>query len=772
MSDTISIWKKVGIVSTAVIVIMIPLSLLIHNPSDSYQTREARFVGGKECISCHQREYELWKGSDHDRAMMIANDSTVLGDFNNVEVELNGTKHKFYKRDGKFFVYTKGIKGKMTEFQITHTFGVRPLQQYLIPFDRGKYQCLPIAWDTEKKRWFDMAGMVYSQNELTPDSWFYWTNQSQNWNGMCAECHSTNLQKNYDLEKDSFNTTWSDINVNCEACHGPGSEHLDWAKLPEGARDTNGDMGLVIKTSGTTSKQYIEACAPCHSRRTSFGPNNHTDAEYYNNHRPQNISPPLYYSDGQILDEVYVFASFTQSKMYMNDVKCNDCHDSHSIKFKFEGNALCTQCHRAEEFDTYQHHFHKYANEKGEPVKNKFGEMIPVGEGALCKTCHMSGNYYMGVDFRRDHSFRIPRPDLSIKYNVPNACNDCHADKSFQWSEDYIKKYYGERKKFTYGIALSDGYLRKDNADTSLIRLIKSDLYPEIVRATAISYLSDYDNAESRKTILEMLNNPEPIIRERAIDAFNTQDNAELVKVISPLLNDPVKMVRISAANKLSGLEKNYFSDAQFQTLNNVLEEYFSSLMYLSDFPSGKYNLANYYFKKQDFIKAEKLYEASIKGDKFFYPAKSNLALLYYNQGKLNEAERLYLDMIKNHKEYTDGYYQLGLLYAEQKRYNEAAAMLEKATLAENANPRLYYNLGILYQYLNNPAKAESSLLKAYSLLPNEFDVLYALADFYIKKSNFTSAMKYAKEMKEKFPSNNAGTQLINYINDQLKVQN
>ncbi len=769
MFDTISIWKKVGIVSTAVIVIMIPLSLFIHNPSDSFQKREAKFVGGKECISCHQREYKLWKGSDHDRAMMIANDSTVLGDFKNVEVELNGTKHKFYKRDGKFFVYTKGINGKMTEFQITHTFGVRPLQQYLIPFDRGKYQCLPIAWDTEKKRWFDMAGMVYSQNELTPDSWFYWTNQSQNWNGMCAECHSTNLQKNYDLEKDSFNTTWSDINVNCEACHGPGSEHLDWAKLPEGARDTNGDMGLVLKTSGTTSKQYIEACAPCHSRRTSFGPNNHTDAEYYNNHRPQNISPPLYYSDGQILDEVYVFASFTQSKMYMNDVKCNDCHDSHSIKFKFEGNALCTQCHRAEEFDTYQHHFHKYANEKGEPVKNKFGEMIPVGEGALCKTCHMPGNYYMGVDFRRDHSFRIPRPDLSIKYNVPNACNDCHADKSFQWSEDWIKKYYGERKKFTYGIVLSDGYLRKDGADTSLIRLIKSDLYPEIVRATAISYLSAYDNAESKKTILEMLNNPEPIIRERAIDAFNTQDNAELVKVISPLLNDPIKMVRISAANKLSGLEKNYFSDAQFQSLNKVLEEYFSSLMYLSDFPSGKYNLANYYFKKQDFVKAEKLYEASIKGDKFFYPAKSNLALLYYNQGKLNEAERLYLDMIKNHKEYTDGYYQLGLLYAEQKRYNEAAAMLEKATLAENANPRLYYNLGILYQYLNNPAKAESSLLKAFSLLPNEFDVLYALADFYIKREKYQSALKYAEELKIYFPSNPAGAQLLNFINDQLK---
>jgi tetratricopeptide (TPR) repeat protein len=769
--NSISNWKLAGIISTAIIVLMIPLSLLIHNRSSNIEVRQAEFVGGKECISCHQREYELWKGSDHERAMMVANDSTVFGDFNNIEVEFSGTKSKFYKRDGKFFVYTESIGGKMEELQITHTFGVRPLQQYLIPFENGKYQCLPIAWDTENNKWFDMAGIVYEPEELTPDSWFYWTNQSQNWNGMCAECHSTNLQKNYNLEKDSFSTTWSDINVNCEACHGPGSDHLDWAKLPEGSRDNDGDMGLVLKTSGTTSKQFIEACAPCHSRRTSFGPNEHRDGEYYNLHRPQNISPPLYYADGQILDEDYEFGSFTQSKMYMHDVKCNDCHDSHSIKFKFEGNALCTQCHRAEEFDTYQHHFHKYVNDKGEPVKNKFGEVVPVGEGALCKTCHMPGNYYMGVDFRRDHSFRIPRPDLSIKYNVPNACNDCHADKSFQWSEDWIKKYYGERKKFIYASVLADGYLQKENADTSLIRLIRNDLYPEMVRATAISYLSAYNNPAADSVIKEMLYNIEPLVRERAIDAYNTSDAEELVKVISPLLDDPIKMVRIAAASKLSVLGKEFLTDEQFQKLNEVLDEYRLTLEYTADFPSGKYNLGNFYSNKGDYLKAENYYTNAIKMDDRFYPAKSNLAMLYYNQGKLREAENLFLDLIKNHPEYNEGEYYLGLLYAEQKRYKEAADILEKATLGTDVNPRIYYNLGLIYQYLNNSVKAESSLLKAYSISPDEFDIMYALVDFYIKKENYTTAMKYAKEMKEKFPSIPAGEQLRAYIEQKVNNQ-
>ncbi len=762
---TISNWKIIGIIATGIIVLMIPLSLILHSSSSISNQKQAQFVGGKECISCHQREYELWKGSDHDRAMMIANDSTVLGNFNNVEFELRGKKHKFYKRDGKFFVHTEGIGGNMSEFQIAYTFGVRPLQQYLIPFEKGKYQCLPIAWDTEKNRWFDMAGMVYQSEELKPDSWFYWTNQSQNWNGMCAECHSTNLQKNYDLEKDSFNTTWSDINVNCEACHGPGSDHLDWAKLPEGSRDYDSNMGLVLKTSGTTSKQYIEACAPCHSRRTSLGPNDHTESEYYNLHRPQNISPPLYYADGHILDEVYVFASFTQSKMYMHDVRCSDCHDSHSIKFKFEGNALCTQCHRPEEYDTYQHHFHKYTNEKGEAVKNKFGEMVPVGEGALCKTCHMPGNYYMGVDFRRDHSFRIPRPDLSIKYNVPNACNDCHADKSFQWSEDYIKKYYGERKKFTYASVLADGYLQKENADTSLIRLIKNDLYPEMVRATALSYLSAYNSSAADSVIIEMLYNIEPLVRERAIDAFIANSDQELVRVIFPLLDDPIRIVRLAAAVKLSVVQKEFLTNEQLKKLDEVLKEYLRTLEYTADFPTGRFNLGNFYSNKGDFNKSEKFYVESIKMDRQFYPAKSNLALLYYSQGKMKEAEELFLDLIKNHSEYTESEYYLGLLYAEQKRYEEAAVVLEKAAQKKNANNRIYYNLGIIYQYLNENKKAEASLLKADSFSPNQFDIIYALADFYIKTDENSKALKYAEELKMKFPSKPEGAQIIEYIN-------
>ena len=755
--NTTNNWKYTGIIALCIIVIMIPLSLVFHKTSSENINSKAEFVGGDKCISCHLKEYNLWKGSDHDNAMDIATDSTVLGDFNKIEVSFRGKNHKFYKRDEKFYVYTEGPDGKMAEFQITHTFGVRPLQQYLIPFDKGKFQCLPIAWDTENEKWFDLAGMLYSTEELTPGSYFFWTNQAQNWNGVCAECHSTNLNKTYDIENDSFHTTWSDIDVNCEACHGPGSKHLEWASLPESSRDYDPNMGLILQTSGTTSRQYIEACAPCHSRRTALGVNDHTSNEYYNNYQPQLITPSLYFKDGQILDEDYVFGSFTQSKMYMHDVKCSDCHDSHSIKLKFEGNALCTQCHRSEEYDTYQHHFHKYKNETGQPVVDKFGKEIAVGEGALCINCHMPGRYYMGIDFRRDHSFRIPRPDLSIKHNTPNACNDCHADKSFQWSEKYLRKYYGERKKFSYASVLSDGYEQIPNADSELIKMIKNNLYPEIVRATALQYLSSYHSDDVSATIRQMLDDPEPVIRETAVRVFTSINQEDYIATLLPLLNDPSKIVRITAANQLSGLPKTDFTETQFKNLTSGINEYLKTLEYTTDFPSGKYNLGNYYSNQGDLLKAENFYKNAIEEDHLFYPAKSNLALLYYNEGKLADAEKMFMDLIKNHKEYTQGEYYLGLLYAEQKRYLEAVNIMVKATTRKEVNPRIYYNLGLIYQYINKPQKAESSLLKAYSISPTEYDVLYALIDFYTKSGNQKMAMKYTKELNEKFPSNPAG---------------
>ena len=747
-------WKTTGLIATVVIVLSIPLSLLLNrNVSQTQEIEKAVFTGGKACIECHQKEYRLWKGSDHDSAMAVASDTSVAGDFNNAEFTFNGKTSKFYKRAGKFYVFTEGIGGKMEEYQVAYTFGIRPLQQYLIPFGNGKYQCLPIAWNTITKKWFHMAGMIYQPDDLKPDNWLYWTNQAQNWNSMCAECHSTNLQKNFDLKTKSYNTTWQDINVNCEACHGPGSTHIEWARLPEMGRPQDRNAGLLVKTSKITSRQYVESCAPCHARRSSLGVYDHSKSEFLNYAIPQLPTRPTYNIDGQFLDEDYEYASFTQSKMYMKDVRCGDCHDPHSLKRTFEGNALCLQCHKTDEYNTYNHHFHKSKGEAGNSFVNKRGEKLVSGDGALCRDCHMPGRYYMGVDKRFDHSMRIPRPDLSISLGTPNACINCHDDKSDLWALQWVNKWYGEKRKPHYGSVLAEAYDGKPGADVGLLKIINSNLYPEIIRATAISYLSAYQSTKAHEAVKKALNDPDPLLRHAAAENYMAADSVTLFKNLVPLLNDPIKSVRMEAANRLITFPQSKFNKIQFDALQKAADEYRFSQEYVADFPSGRYNLGNYYSKRNDLAKAEENYKEAIAIDNLFFPAKTNLAMIYYQQGKLDQAEALFRDLVTNHSEATDGYYYLALLYAEQQKFPEAIALLESATQKTDGNPRIYYNLGLLYQMIGKNAECESALVKGLSRDAGNYDILYALFVFHSKQNNAEKAAKYLQQLKALYPN-------------------
>jgi len=188
------------------------------------------YVGVESCSGCHEEQYRAWRGSHHDLAMQHATPATVLGDFSGVEFENYGVTSTFLEGNGTYFVRTDNASGELQEFPVKFVFGVTPLQQYLIEFPGGRLQSLPIAWDTRDadeggQRWFHL----YADEYISHTDLLHWTGREQNWNYQCAECHSTNLQKNYSVDSDSFDTTWSEINVACEACHGPGSRHVQQA---------------------------------------------------------------------------------------------------------------------------------------------------------------------------------------------------------------------------------------------------------------------------------------------------------------------------------------------------------------------------------------------------------------------------------------------------------------------------------------------------------------------------------------------------------------
>jgi len=375
------------------------------------------FVGDQSCKNCHATEFKSWFGSGHYKAMQPATDSTVSGDFNNQKLIADGMSSRFFKKDGKFYINTEGENGSNQDFEIKYTFGYYPLQQYLVEFPGGRMQATRASWDLKNKKWF----YQYAGQKIPPHNWLHWTGNAANWNTMCASCHSTNLQKNYNTDSDNYHTTWSSVNVSCETCHGAGKLHMDYINGPDykDGKRVAGSFILLQKKGDQIAE--INACAVCHARKSDLGQNPIPGAPLLDNYIPEIPTTEHYFADGQANDEDYNYTSFAESKMFRQGVRCSNCHEPHKAVLRFTGNELCLQCN-GKNYNSESHSFH------------------PAGStGSECKNCHMPGKLYMGNDFIYDHTFRVPRPDLSVTYGLPNACNNCHQNKPAAWSADAVK---------------------------------------------------------------------------------------------------------------------------------------------------------------------------------------------------------------------------------------------------------------------------------------------------------------------------------------------
>lgn len=689
---------------------------------------DSLFLGDQNCKTCHKQQFDKWQGSHHDKSMQIATRETILGDFKGEQFNSQGVRSRFFQKDDAFYVNTEGPDGKNHDYKIEYVFGITPLQQYIVKFPDGHYQCLRTAWDSEKNIWFDL----YPDFKVVHSEWLHWSRGGLNWNNMCADCHSTNVRKNYTQKTHSYDTKFALINVNCEACHGPGNQHvLDVASL--GEKYTN--SGTMEMTSKTPPKTLVDQCARCHIRREQI-------TEYYNfegtlldHYFPFLLETPIYHEDGQILDEDYVYGSFVQSKMYHNNVTCTDCHDAHTLERKFEGNMLCAQCHVRETYDTEKHHFHKTGT-----------------EGAQCINCHMTGKYYMGNDFRRDHSFRIPRPDLSVKYGTPNACTGCHKDKDDVWAEQAFIKQYGQPDYNHFSDLLAPGLAEAPHGIEALRTLAKDTTYPEIARASAIKKLGSSPNALDINNLTAFLNDSSPLVRASTIDALNDISNPDYLRAIYPLLGDPKRAVRIKTFNALASLSEHSVPEAHKSNYNKVKKEYAAYLKVNADFVGGRINRANYLLKKGLTQKAIDGYESALDIDPTNNIVRTNLANLYYQNKNFGKAEVAFKTIIEQEPTYGPTYYSYGLLLAELENYKDAITQLELAIKYMPENIRAYYNLSLLYDKINQPKPAENTIVKGLKQVPNNEQLLYLLAFHYSKNNQAEKAKNIASKLVEQHP--------------------
>lgn len=741
---------------------------------------DAQYVGGMKCKSCHSRAYDLWHGSDHDLAMMPATDSTVLGDFNNSRFTHYGVTSHFYRKNGGFYVETEDRDGRMVEFEVRYTFGYRPLQQYLVEFDDGRMQVLPVCWDTRPKaqggqRWFH----IYPDERIGPDDVLFWTRLNQNWNYMCAECHSTNLIKNYDADKNSFHTTWTDIDVSCEACHGPGSRHIAWADIYEksGKPADKGDMGLKIilkpaaeggwvfdgqaptakRTAAARDKNLIDMCARCHSRRTSVAADYRHDQSLLATHRPVLLEENVYFPDGQILEEVYVYNSFLQSRMYDQGVICTDCHEPHSMKVYAQDNSLCYRCHLHDTYGVREHHFHD-----------------PQKAGASCVECHMPERTYMVVDPRRDHSIRIPRPDLSVKYGTPNACNKCHPDKSAEWAASFTRKWYGEDFENKAHFAGAFFLARKNDpaARDQLLRIIYDQEQPEIVRASALLELPRYSGPALLQAISAMAGSGSGLVRFATAQASEGLEINARWAAIKHLLQDPLAVVRMEAANRLNRVQRQRLTGADVKMLDAATEEYIASQLFNAERPESHLNLGVYYFHQQDLATAEAEYKKAIDlepGTPFPF---INLADLYRTQNRDDLGEAILHMALDKMGDYAELYYALAMTQIRQGRVDEALGTIKKGYELDPQNAMISYAYAIALNSSGKPSAAIRVLEKSRGHNPFNKQILEALVTINNENGNLVQALRYANELQQMYPDDPGYIRLLNQLNSATQSVN
>ncbi len=702
---------------------------------------DSLFLGDQNCKSCHKEHFDKWQGSHHDKSMQIASRETILADFNGEKFRSQGVQSHFFQKNNAFYVNTEGPDGKNHDYKIEYVFGITPLQQYIVKFPNGHYQCLRTAWDPEKKKWFDL----YPDFKVVHSEWLHWSRGGLNWNNMCADCHSTNVRKNYTQKTHSYDTKYALINVSCEACHGPGKQHvLDVATLGKKYKNT----GTMQMTSDTPPKTLVDQCARCHVRREQVTEYFNFEGSLLDHYFPFLLETPVYHEDGQILDEDYVYGSFIQSKMYHNNVTCTDCHDAHSLERKFEGNMLCAQCHLPETYDTEKHHFHKQGT-----------------EGAQCINCHMTGKYYMGNDFRRDHSFRIPRPDLSVKYGTPNACTGCHKDKDDAWAENEFIKQYGQPDYNHFSDLLTPGLANAAHGTEALQRLAKDTSYPAIARASAINKLGNTPNTIDINSLTAFLDDMSPLVRASTIDALNDMSNPDYLSAVYPLLEDAKRAVRIKAFNALAPIPEGNIPENYRANYTKVKKEYATYLKVNADFVGGRINRANYLLKKGRVQKAIEGYESALGIDPTNNIVRTNLSNLYYQNKDFDKAEDAFQTIIDQEPTYGPTYYSYGLLLAELEEYNEAIAQMELAIKHMPQNIRAYYNLSLLYDKTKNPKLAENTIVKGLKQEPNNEQLLYLLAFHYSKHSEIEKAKNIMSKLVEQSPNNAQYHQFLQQLN-------
>jgi len=694
------------------------------------------------CVDCHQQQHQSWSASDHFHAMASASLETVLGDFNNAKFEFEGFSSVFFMHEGRFYCKTQDEKNELSTFEISHVFGITPLQQYLVqrptstPPPAGhmpKTQVLPFAWDVNKKAWYH----IYAHDPPAPGDPIHWTGWAQNWNHMCADCHVTTYKKEYDHQKKDYTSSYQAGYVDCGACHQMKEDHYSSAKKNLDAKKSSEQITTHPLIDFQKQKNEMQACAPCHAHREHLSEGFTPKSKLEDHYAISLLSEDLYHHDGQIKEEVYVMGSFLQSKMYRMGVRCSNCHDPHSLKIKLPNNGVCAQCHDPKVFDAPTHHHH---------AENS--------TGARCIECHMPESVYMGIDRRRDHSIRIPRPDLSQKVGAPNACTGCHLEESRRFqAEQYqgwlreaqagqqskqqllaeldqkmalaFKKWYGDEARPPHYGEVFHGVRTHEIQDPSSLLAISDNVtdYGPLTRATAIDLMRYFPTWRDSNLLMKWAKDDSSLVR-RAVASSQYLDLIPSTKL--DLMNDSARSVRIATLRSLLTQPEQIENDPNIKACVLAMRSDLNAYLIANGDQAGAHVLwAQYQQALGQTKEAITAYQTAIELQPELTGSRSALAQLKENAGEHETAKKLRLE-------------EMDLLRRDLR-------------LAPDRSD-IWYRLGLMSYILNDEEATLRSMNRVLSLEPNHYNAGIFVIQLNERKGKWSEVKRAAIELLEHYP--------------------
>lgn len=699
-----------------------------------------QYSGTQSCRECHEKFYKLWAPSHHGLAMQPFSAQLFRTKLSSQDqgIVIDGISYRMELDGDKGWVREIGPK-ENARYSILHALGGKNVYYFLTPMDRGRLQVLPLAYDVQRKAWFDTASSGIRHFRDIEEEPVGWKDQEYTFNTSCYGCHVSQFTRNYDLKTDTYKSAWLEPGINCETCHGSAVEHVRISRAAKGKPPK--DIGITtVRSPKYSRKLAADACSVCHAKASPLTLSYQPGEDLFDHFDIGILDLPDYYPDGRDLGENYTYTQWLMSPCAKSgQMDCLHCHTS-SGRLRFtEGtkNDACMPCHaeKVKNASTHTHH--------------------PEGSaGNQCISCHMPKTEFARM-LRSDHSMLPPAPAATVVYKSPNACNLCHQNKDAAWADRWVRQWRG--RDYQAPILLRASFIdaaRKRNWQKlePMLEYLKNGSHDAVFAASLIRLLRPSSDDRKWPVLIQALKDPSPLVRASAAESLGDRIDEQALKALGAAINDPSRLVRIRAASAMAAIPRESMDAGMASAFDRAVAELKLTLDARPDSWASHYNLGSFYLTQQDYRRAMPLYETAIRLQPRAIQPYVNISFAYNALGMNDKAVQSLRQACRLQPKSHEANLNLGLLLGEIGSLEEAATYIQKAAELDPGSAVAAYNLGIMQAKLGRMDSAISRLRHAFSLQKDNSQYAYSLA-FYLQQrgdlSGAASILRQAIRQKE-----------------------